>query len=103
MTADAFRKLALAQPGAVESSHQGHADFRVRNKIFATLPNDRQAVVKLTPEQQLKHVAVEPVVFSPCPGAWGQGGWTFIDLKKAKPASTKEAVRTSFANLTKGK
>src|SRR3954471_14114404 len=39
------RRLALALPGAVESSHFRRPDFRVRNKIFATLPPDRRAVV----------------------------------------------------------
>ncbi len=37
MTADEFRKLALALPEATESAHMSHPDFRVRNKIFATL------------------------------------------------------------------
>ena len=37
MTATQFRKLALSLPDVVESSHQAHPDFRVLNKIFATL------------------------------------------------------------------
>jgi hypothetical protein len=39
------RRLALGLPGAVESSHFKRPDFRVRNKIFATLPPDRRTVV----------------------------------------------------------
>ena len=52
MTADEFRQLALALPEAIESAHMGHADFRVRNKIFATLPDKSWGMVALTPEQQ---------------------------------------------------
>jgi hypothetical protein len=34
MTTDAFRRAALALPGAIESAHMGHPDFRVANKIL---------------------------------------------------------------------
>src|SRR4051812_7307777 len=37
VTANAFRQLALSLPEAMEGSHMGHPDFRVRGKIFATL------------------------------------------------------------------
>ena len=40
MTANEFRELALALPEAVEAAHMDHPDFRVRGKIFATLPPD---------------------------------------------------------------
>ncbi len=40
MTADEFRKLALELPEASESAHMDHPDFRVRDKIFATLGPD---------------------------------------------------------------
>ena len=53
MTADEFRSLALSLPEASEGAHMGHADFRVRGKIFATLtPDEDRGMVKLTPEQQ---------------------------------------------------
>ena len=32
-----FRRLALALPGAEEGSHQGHPDFRVNGRVFASL------------------------------------------------------------------
>jgi hypothetical protein len=32
-----FRRLALSLPEAAEGAHMGHPDFRVRNKIFASL------------------------------------------------------------------
>ena len=52
MNADDMRRLALEMPEAEEKSHFGKADFRVRNHIFASLPDPDTAVVKLTHEQQ---------------------------------------------------
>lgn len=51
MTVAQFRRLALGLPDAVESSHFNHPDFRVPNKIFATLgyPDPSWGMVKLTP------------------------------------------------------
>jgi len=43
MTAADFRRLALALPEATEGSHMGHADFRVHNKIFASITPKRSA------------------------------------------------------------
>jgi hypothetical protein len=31
------RRIVLALPDAVEGSHTGHPDFRVQNRIFATI------------------------------------------------------------------
>jgi hypothetical protein len=43
-----MRRLALALADAEEHAHHGHPDFRVRNKVFATLwPDERRAVVRL--------------------------------------------------------
>jgi hypothetical protein len=50
VTAATVRRLALALPEALESSHFGRPDFRVRNKIFATLrENDQAVILKTTP------------------------------------------------------
>jgi hypothetical protein len=40
------RRLVTELPDAVEGAHHGHADFRVRNKIFATISEkeDRAAL-----------------------------------------------------------
>ena len=46
ITAAQIRKLALALPEAVESSHFGVADFRVDKRIFATIhPGDKTGVL----------------------------------------------------------
>jgi hypothetical protein len=53
MTVEQFRELALSLPDAVEGAHQGHPDFRVGGKVFASLqPGRGLGMVKLTPGQQ---------------------------------------------------
>lgn len=76
------RELALSLPEAVESSHQGTADFRVRGKIFATLPpGSNAAVVKLAPADLDLFVQSDPETFS---NAWA-GRWMRIDLGRVDP------------------
>src|SRR3954466_6457253 len=58
------RRLALALPEAVESSHFSRPDFRVHNKIFATLPPDGQTVVlRLAPANVDTLISADPVAF----------------------------------------
>jgi hypothetical protein len=65
--------MALGLPGAVESAHMNHPDFRVGGKIFATLgyPDESCGMVALTPEAQREFVRQAPDVFNPCKGSVG--------------------------------
>jgi hypothetical protein len=87
MTSDAFRRAALTLPGAIESEHMHHPDFRVAKRIFATLgsPDRAWGMVKLPLEEQQKLVEAMPEAFTPAAGAWGRQGSTLVRLAKAKP------------------
>lgn len=100
MTAAEFRRLALSLPEAVESSHMGHPDFRVTNKIFATLdyPTRGSGVVMLTPDQQDLFVRAEPAAFAAVKGAWGRRGSTTVRLQVAKRATVREALSAAWRN-----
>ena len=99
MKADQFRALALALPEACEEEHQGHPDFRIENKIFATLgPDEDWAMVKLRPDQQDSFVKLHPNAFEPIKGAWGKRGCTRVELKAAKRASVVEALQSAWRN-----
>jgi hypothetical protein len=76
----AYRRLALAMPGAVESSHMGAPDFRINGKIFATLAYGQKGLgtLMLTPEQQAMFLAEAPEYFSAAPGGWGRRGMTLV-------------------------
>lgn len=99
MNAAKFRSLALELPEAIEGAHQGHADFRVANKIFATLgPDEDWAMVKIRPDEQASFVKLEPASFQPITGAWGRRGCTRIELRSIKVARAREALRAAWRN-----
>jgi hypothetical protein len=99
MTASEFRRVALSFPETEEAAHMGHADFRVKGKIFATLgPDEDWGMVKLTPDQQAPLVRDEPDVFSPASGAWGRRGCTIVQLKPANKLIVRQALLTAWRN-----
>ena len=99
MPSDLFRKLALELLEAEEKSHFGKADFRVKNKIFATLQDADTGVVKLLPEQQATMIAGEPKIFSAIKGGWGNQGWTRVDLKLADAVTLQSALNAAWRNV----
>lgn len=101
MTPDQFRRAALALPGAIESAHMGRPDFRVRNKIFASLGTAGKdlGVLKFTLEQQELFVRVDPAAFAPIPGGWGRKGWTQLQLVAGRPAIVRDALATAWRNV----
>lgn len=98
MTAAAFKKLALKMPEATEGAHHGVVDFRVGNKIFATLAyvKDDYGVLMLDPEQQAGMAADAPGVFSPVQNVWGRQGATRVNLAAVKPDILEAALRTAW-------
>jgi hypothetical protein len=71
MTDEDLVALALGLPETAEGSHFGIRDFRVRSKIFMTLPGPDFCVVKLTPDQQQMALATLPQHVAAVPGGWG--------------------------------
>jgi len=76
----AYRRLALAMPGAVEGAHMDAVDFRINEKIFATLAYGAKGLgtLKLSVEQQAMFLAEAPEYFSVAPGGWGRMGMTLV-------------------------
>jgi hypothetical protein len=100
VTPATFRRLALSLPEASEAAHLGHPDFRVRNKIFASLgtPDREWGTVKLTPEQQDVLIGAEPAMFKPAAGAWGRRGWTHVHLAAVDAGTLKSALAMAWRN-----
>jgi len=96
-----FRAIALELPGAVESAHMGHPDFRAQGRIFATLSGQARGrgVLKLTVEQQAAFVAELPEVFEPVQGGWGRMGMTYIVLERADEQTMRGALTTAHRNV----
>ena len=99
VSASEARALALSLPEAVESSHFDTPDFRVRGKIFATLPGPDRMVVRIDPADQAVLLAAEPATFSPCPGAWGLKGWTIVQLGAVDPDVLRDLLVDSWRRL----
>ena len=101
MTADGFRRFALALPEATEGAHMGHPDFRVGGRIFATLgyPEAGFGMVQLAPEQQEVFLRVAPDAFAPAKGAWGRRGSTIVQLRRATAATLRDALVAAWRNV----
>ncbi len=98
-----FRRIALALPGTEEKSHFGKADFRARDRIFASLPEPSRGVIKLTPDEQRVMAGAEPGVFASVKGGWGRQGWTSVDLANADEPTLAGALRTAWRNVAPAK
>jgi hypothetical protein len=101
MTVEDFRSIALSMPEASESAHQGHPDFRVRGKIFATVcfPDESWGMVKLTPEQQHEFLTAEPEVYQPAAGGWGRKGCTNVRLAAANEVTLHNALFAAWRKV----
>jgi hypothetical protein len=92
-----MRRFALALPGVEEKSHFEQPDFRVRGKIFAGLSRDgKRGTLKLPLALQAAVLDARPKVFSPAAGAWGRGGWTYVNLTLVRVGELETLVREAW-------
>ena len=94
-----FRRIALELEGAVEGAHMGHPDFRVNNRIFATLQHDRAfGMVQLTLAEQRRFLSEHPDAFAPASGACGRGGSTIVRLAAISEDVLGDAMTLAWQN-----
>lgn len=94
---DAFRKLALPLPDAVEQPHFEKISFSINKKIFTTLDfTNGLAVVKLSEIDQSIFCNFDSTIIYPVKGSWGKKGWTTIELKRIKKNMLIESLSTSY-------
>jgi len=87
------RAWALALPEAHEGSHMGRADLRVREKIFATLPEDGQTVnMKVTPSNLDALVRARPGAIA---DVWG-GRWMGVRLDLVDADEVHELLKDAW-------
>ena len=99
MDRDALVAHAMTLPEVAESAHFGKRDFRVRGRIFMSLPEPGIAVLKLTPDQQQMALAVEPELFQPVKGGWGLQGWTRFNHLAADGELAGHWLATAWRNV----
>src|SRR5690606_20797173 len=96
LTGAEFRRLALSLPEAVEGSHMGHPDFRVRKKIFATLNAAETAGhVRCDPVSLDLLVRRRPERFR---NAWG-GRWLGIELERVDEPEVLGLLRDAWLSI----
>jgi hypothetical protein len=98
MTEEELVAFALGLPDATESAHFGTRDFRVRGKIFLTLPSQDFCVVQLKPDQQQMALATTPDMVAPVPGGWGERGSTRLFYRPADDATIHALVQQAWKN-----
>lgn len=92
-----FAELALAMPEAMQASHFGNPDFRVRNKIFANLDSGvERGSLKVRSEIQRVLVSARPQAFVPAAGAWGNSGWTYVMLEHVELDEVRQLVADAW-------
>ncbi len=68
---DQARRFALSLPEATEQPHHDMSSFRVRGKIFVTVPPDEEHLHVFVDEPEIAaSVAEDPAAFEPL--RWGQ-------------------------------
>jgi hypothetical protein len=99
MNAATFRRLALALPDTTEVPHMDRAAFRTPRRIFATLAADgASANLRLEPEEQDALVHMQPDVFQPVSGGWGEQGWTVATLSALRVADATAVLADAHAH-----
>ena len=95
-----FRRIALGLDGAFEGEHMGHPDFRVNDRIFATIhPDHDWGMVKLTLEDQKRLVREHPGAIAPENGAWGRNGATKLRFDAVDDDTMGEALTLAWQNV----
>lgn len=96
MDIEAVRAIALAFPEVTEQPHFDHGSFRVKGKIFLTVPPDRQHIhVMLDEQQRLLTLATAPRGLEAL--HWGKQILGIrIDLHRADPAEVMRLVETAW-------
>jgi hypothetical protein len=94
------RQLALALPETEEKSHFEKPDFRLRNKIFASLHVDKKIMmITLSAVDQSVFNILNPENIYPVPGGWGLKGATYFELKHLSTSIVADALKCGWKNV----
>lgn len=103
MTHATVRAIALSLPEAEEHPHFDRASFRVRGRIFATLPpvgddGVHKVVLKLPVlvKESLQQTDSSAIVSL---GNWDRGGWTQLDIGRMDSAKLADLVRLAWRQV----
>jgi hypothetical protein len=92
------RKHALSLPEATEEPHFDYTSFRVRGKIFVTVPPEEDRIHVFVSEEHREHfLAMRPEYLAPLP--WGKKIVGLrVTLAKAEATVVKQLVTFAWQN-----
>jgi len=102
MTQATVRTIALSLAEAEEHPHFDRASFRVRGKIFVTLPpskDGRELIVLKLPvlvKESLQQTDASAIVSL---GNWDKGGWTQLDIGRMDEAKLADLIRLAWRGV----
>ena len=96
MDIDAVRAIAFALPELTEAPHFDYGSFRVKGKIFVTLPPDQRHIHVFVDEQErLLALAVYPHAVEPL--HWGKKILGVrVDLHQADPDAVAHLIQAAW-------
>jgi hypothetical protein len=96
MDIETVRAIALALPEVTEEPHFDYGSFRVKGKIFITVPPDQQHIhLRLDEQQRLLALAVHPKGMEPL--HWGKQILGIrVDLRRADSTAVAHLIRTAW-------
>ncbi|HEX7769167.1 MAG TPA: MmcQ/YjbR family DNA-binding protein [Dokdonella sp.] len=96
MDIEAIRTIALGLPEVTEEPHFDYGSFRVKGKIFVTVPPDQQHIhVRLDEQQRLLVLATAPRGMEAL--HWGKQILGIrVDLRTADPRQVARLVETAW-------
>lgn len=93
--AEDARALALSLPEAIEQDHHGMPSFRVRGKIFATVPDDAHIRVMVDEGEVRAAVAEQPDACAE--SFWGSRlACVVVRLRNATPELLRELLTEAW-------
>ena len=94
-TMDDVARIAMSLPDATEEPHHGMTSFRVRGKIFATVPDAEHVRVMAGEPEILAAVAGNPRTCEPY--YWGQRlACVVVDVRHAPPDLVRELLVDAY-------
>ncbi len=87
--------MALALPGTTETAHHGMMSFRIRGKIFATVPDRRHVRAMVDDEETRALAASDPGVYTEW--YWGKRlACVQIELASVTPDALREVLTDAW-------
>ncbi|MES2034140.1 MAG: MmcQ/YjbR family DNA-binding protein [Pseudomonadota bacterium] len=102
MSQATVRTIALSLPEAEEHPHFDRSSFRVRGKIFVTLPPPKggpELVVLKLPvmvKESLQQTDASAIVSL---GNWDKGGWTQLDIGRMDEHKLADLIRLAWRGV----